>query len=180
MKSAIVSVVAVIVLILVLSWVNAIRVPTTIIRQVGQCTTNVIGFSVSIDRGIPSALVLAVPRSSTNALSFSGEVIVSRATGMVARIPIGTVNLMPCNWIHQRPDLADYILTWNTNKAAGRFFDALSNGEPSNILITFSKVPPPECSLWFSSIKLVGFFTQGRDHPITSYLSNSPAPSAKN
>ena len=94
-----------------------------------------------------------MPRYGTNLISFRGEIILRQQTGTVARIPIGSHEMTSCNWL---PALDGYILTWQRTNRTERISDLLARGQNYDVEVTFTQLPPPESSLWFTSMGTSG------------------------
>ena len=82
-------------------------------QKLADCTTNSLDFSMPVRYSSPYEFVLGVPQSQTGKLGFQGEIILRQGTDVVARIPISSHDITPCNWLHSAPDLSGYILTWS-------------------------------------------------------------------
>jgi hypothetical protein len=96
-------------------------------------------------------VVLGVPYADTNELSFRGELVFRHATGTVARVPVGSHEVMPCNWLDNHddaPGVAGYILTWSRTNAAERLDSLFTSGQTYDVEVRFSEPPPLTSALW--------------------------------
>ena len=82
-------------------------------QKLAEFTTNNLDFSMTVQYSAPYDFVLGVPKSETGPLNFRGEMVLRQSTGVVARIPVSSEDIHPCNWLHSAPDLSSYILTWS-------------------------------------------------------------------
>ncbi len=119
-------------------------------QKLADCTTNELRFQMTCSNWPPYQIVLGMP--STDKLpEFRGEIIVRQSTNAVARIPIDSRDVTPCNWLTHE-GLTGYILTWNRTNRNERLSELLVRGQTYNVQITFAEMPPAESSLWLSSI----------------------------
>ncbi len=118
-------------------------------QKLTACTTNNLQFSLICSNWPPYQIVLGTV--STNAVpTFRGTVIVQRGTYTLARIPISSSEVTPCNWLHLE-GLAGYILT--SQPTNGTDLDKiLVRGQRYNLRVIFDDLPSAESSLWLSSI----------------------------
>lgn len=68
-------------------------------QKLADCTTNAFAFRLAWPTGQLFQVVLGVPYADTNALNFRGELVFRQSTGMVARVPVGSHDVTPCNWL---------------------------------------------------------------------------------
>jgi hypothetical protein len=122
-------------------------------QKLVDCTTNVLDFSMTVQYSAPYQFLLGVPKSQTVQLRFRGEMVLQRSTGVVARIPISSDDITPCNWLHSAPDLSAYILTWSRTNHGESLSDLLVHGQAYNVHVYFKEPPPVGSSLWLSSLK---------------------------
>ena len=132
------------------------RIPIPKCEKLADCTSESLSFPMTVRYHDPYQFVLGLPPASTRQLSFSGEMQVSQSTGLVARIPISSEDITPCNWLDRKPGLAGYILTWSRSKRGDGLDDILVRGQSYNVQVVFSESPPRDSSIWISSIGLVG------------------------
>ena len=145
---------------LIAAWVNykIHRVPIPKREKLADCTSDTLSFPVTVRYHEPYSIVLGLPHSSTDQLSFRGEVQLRQSTKLVARIPISSDDITPCNWLDPKPGqgLAGYILTWSRTNRGERLREILARGQTYDVQVTFSQSPPKDSSLWFTSIGKVG------------------------
>lgn len=132
------------------------RIPIPKREKLADCTSESFSFPLTVRYHDPYQFVLGLPHASTGQLSFRGEVQVSQSTGLVARIPISSDDITPCNWLDPKPGLAGYILTWSRTNRGERLDDILVRGQSYNVQVAFSQSPPRDSSIWISSIGRVG------------------------
>ena len=121
-------------------------------QKLGDCTNNILRFRMTITNFPPYQFVLGMPKGATNQLSFHGELIVIQSADTVAKIPIDSHEMTPCNWLS---GLDGYILTWSGTNRADRLNGLLLQGKTYNIEVRFSETPPSVGSLWFGSMEKV-------------------------
>jgi hypothetical protein len=121
-------------------------------QKIADCLTNDFDFAMTIRYGSPYEFLLGVPHSQTDRVEFTGQIILTQSTGVVARIPISSHDMRSCNWLQQYPDLAAYILTWSRTNQGERLDDLLVRKQTYNVHVRFTNPPPPQSSLWLSSI----------------------------
>jgi hypothetical protein len=122
-------------------------------QRLADCTNSTLKFQMTVQHYPPYQFVLGMPQTSTGQLSFRGEVIVSQSTGTVARLPIGSHDITPCNWLDSH---SGYILTWSRTNRAERLQTFLVRGQTYDVEVQFSEQPPPVSSFWLSSMGRVG------------------------
>jgi hypothetical protein len=122
-------------------------------QKLADCTTNSLNFAMTVEYSAPYQFVLGVPQSQTGQLSFSGEIVLQKSTSVVARIPISSHDITPCNWLNSAPNLSGYILTWSRTNHGERLSDLLVERQAYNVRVDFKELPPVGSSLWLSSIK---------------------------
>lgn len=134
------------------------RIPVPKREKLADCTSDTLSFPMSVRYHAPYSIVLGLPHTSTGQLSFRGEVQLRQSTQLVARIPISSDDITPCNWLDPKPGqgLAGYILTWSLTNRGERLSDILARGQTYDVQIRFSQSPPKESSLWLTSIGKVG------------------------
>ena len=118
-----------------------------------DCTTTNMQCSLKVQYTAPYAIVLGVPPSETGHLSFRGEITLQQATGVVARIPINSRDVVPCSWLDSVAGLSGYILTWTQTNRGEILKRAIAQKEVYDVRVTFDEPPPPTSSLWFTSMK---------------------------
>ncbi len=145
---------------LVAAWANykihRISIPKR--EKLADCTSESLSFPMTVRYYEPYQFVLGLPHSSTGQLSFRGEVQIRQSTQLVARIPISSDDITPCNWLDPRPGqgLAGYILTWSRTNRGERLSEILVRGQSYDMQVRFSQSPPRDSSLWLSSTGRVG------------------------
>ena len=125
-------------------------------QKLADCTTNAFAFRLVWPTGELFQVVLGVPYADTNALSFGGELIFRQSTGMVARVPVGSHDVTPCNWFDNHagaPHVAGYILTRSRTNALDTLF---MKGQTYDVNVRFSELPPPTSTLWLHWIGQIG------------------------
>ncbi|MFT5491975.1 MAG: hypothetical protein ACI8V5_002340 [Limisphaerales bacterium] len=127
--------------------------PIPVEQKLADCTNSALQFQMMVEQYPPYQFLLGIPQTSTGQLSFRGEVIVSQSTGTVARVPIGSHDITPCNWLDHQ---AGYILTWRRTNNLERLETFLVRGQTYDVLVKFSEAPPVESSFWLSSMGRVG------------------------
>jgi hypothetical protein len=128
-------------------------------QKLADCTTNALAFRVAWPTGELFSIVLGVPYPDTNALSFRGELVFRQTTGAVARVPISSQNVTPCNWLDNHPsspNLAGYILTWSRTNAAQRLDGLFAKGQSYDVDVQFTEPPPRTSTLWLHWIGQLG------------------------
>jgi hypothetical protein len=115
-------------------------------HRLADCTNSTLRFWMTIQEFAPYQFVLGIPQTTAGQMSFRGEVLVSQSTGTVARLPISSDDVTPCNWLS---GLSGYILTWNTTNRLESF---LTRGQTYDVEVRFSELPPPESSFWLSAM----------------------------
>src|SRR5690606_24172125 len=73
-------------------------------QKLADCTTNEFALRVTWPTGELFQVVLGVPYANTNELSFRGELVFRQATRTVARVPVGSHDVTPCNWLDNHDD----------------------------------------------------------------------------
>jgi hypothetical protein len=143
---------------LLAAWANykIHRIPIPKREKLADCTSESLSFPMTVRYHDPYQFVLGLPHSSTGQLSFRGEVEIRQSTQLVARIPISSDDITPCNWLDPKPGLAGYILTWSRTNRGERLSEILSRGRSYDLQVAFSQSPPRDSSLWLSSIGRVG------------------------
>ena len=71
-----------------------------------DCTNNLLTFQIACPNLPPYQFLLGALAPETNGLT------IRQGNRPVARIPIASSDLTPCNWLHQAT-LDGYILTWS-------------------------------------------------------------------
>lgn len=139
-------------------WVNDLihRIPVPTCEKLADCTSESFSFPMTVRYHDHYQFVLGLPHASTGQLSFRGEVQVSQSTGLVARIPISSDDITPCNWLDAKPGLVGYILTWSRTNRGERLDDILVKGQSYNVQVAFSQSPPRDSSIWISSLGRFG------------------------
>ena len=125
-------------------------------QKLADCTTNSLSFAMTVEYSPPYQFVLGVPHTETGRVSFAGEMVVLRGTDTVARIPVSSQDATPCNWLEHDPGLAGYILTWSRTNQGQRLDGLLARKQTYDVRVTFTESPPPQSSLWLSSISKPG------------------------
>jgi hypothetical protein len=108
---------------------------------------------MAVQHDPPYQFLLGLSAASRGELSFRGEIIVSQSTGSVARIPVDSHNVTPCNWLY---GCSGYILTWGRTNREDRLQSFLAKGRSYNVQVRFSEQPPMASSLWLSSMGKAG------------------------
>jgi hypothetical protein len=121
--------------------------------RLADCTNSTLQFKMAVRHDPPYQFLLGLSPASPGDLSFRGEIIVSQSTGTVARIPIDSQNVTPCNWLHGS---SGYILTWERTNREDRLQSFLTKGRTYDVQVCFSKQPPVASSLWLSSMGKAG------------------------
>jgi len=124
-------------------------------EKVADCTSSNLTFALTVRHRPNYHFVIGMPRSSEPP-SFRGEIRMLQGTGLVARIPISSDDLMQSTWLHSNPELTGYILTWSRTNRNERLGNILTRGQRYNVEVSFSQPPPTNSSLWFSSLGKVG------------------------
>ena len=132
------------------------RIPIPKREKLAGCTGQDLSFQMAVHYHEPYQLLLGLPHTSTGLLAFHGEVQLRQSTGLVARIQISSDDLTACNWLDHTPGLSGYILTWSRTNRGERLGDILVRGQTYDVRVEFSRAPPPDSSLWLSSIGKVG------------------------
>jgi hypothetical protein len=143
---------------LLAAWANyrIHRTPIPKCDKLADCTSESLSFPMTVRYHDPYQFVLGLRPSSTGQLSFRGEVEIRQSTQVVARIPISSDDMTPCNWLDSKPGLAGYILTWSRTNRGERLSEILARGQSYGVQVAFSQSPPRDSSLWLSSIGRVG------------------------
>ncbi len=118
-----------------------------------DCTNSTLEFKMAVQHDPPYQFLLGLSPASPGELSFQGEILVRQSTGAVARIPIDSHNVTPCNWLH---GASGYILTWGRTNREERLQSFLTKGQSYDVQVVFSEQPPMASSLWFSSMGKAG------------------------
>ena len=132
------------------------RIPIPKRDKLADCSSASFTFPMTVRYDGPYQILLGLPQSSTGQLSFRGEMQVSQSTGLVGRIPINSADITQCNWLDSKPGLVGYILTWSRTNQGECLDDFLTRGKSYTVQVAFSESPPPDSSLWLSSIGRVG------------------------
>ena len=122
-------------------------------QRLADCTNSTLRLQMTVQEFPPYQFVLGMPPTATGEMTFRGEVIVSQSTGTVARVQISSEDFTPCNSLE---GLSGYILTWGRTNEAERLDSFLTRGQTYDLEVHFSELPPPESSLWLSSMGRVG------------------------
>ena len=122
-------------------------------HRLASCTNSTLRFQMTVREFPPYQFVLGMPQTATGQLSFRGEVVVSQSTGTVARVPISSDTITPCNWLDGH---SGYILTWGRTNRGDRLESFLTRGQTYDVEVRFSEQPSPESSLWLSAMGRVG------------------------
>ena len=125
------------------------KIPMT--QKLIDCTNNLLTFQMACPNLPPYQFLLSVLAPETNGLTFQGDLTIRQGNRLVARIPIGSSDLTPCNWLHQA-SLDGYILTWSRTNQAERLSELLQPSQTYDVQVAFAKLPPPHSSLWLSSM----------------------------
>jgi hypothetical protein len=149
---------ALVVIALFAIWANCKihRIPIPKREKLADCTPGNFLFPLRVRYHEPYQFVLGVAHSTQGPLDFHGEIELRQATGVVARIPISSGQLTPCNWLDREAGLSGYILTWSRTNQGERLGDVLVRGQTYKASVSFSNAPPQGSSLWLSSIGRVG------------------------
>jgi len=118
-------------------------------EKMADCTSGTLQFKMAVQHDPPYQFLLGLSAASPGELSFRGEIMVSQGTGTVARIPIDSRNVTPCNWLHGS---SGYILTWGRTNRRDRLESFLAKGSSYDVEVRFSEPPPVGSSLWLSSM----------------------------
>ena len=121
-------------------------------QKLADCTNAITRFQMAVQHSPPYQFVLGLPLGETS-FSFRGEVVVNQSTGTVARIPISSDALTPCNWLRGH---SGYILTWSRTNHGETLESFLVSGKTYDVEVRFSEQPPPKSSFWLSSMERVG------------------------
>ena len=121
-------------------------------QKLVDCTNSTLHFEMHVQDFPPYQFVLGLP-PGINPGSFRGELTISQSTGTVARVPVSSDALTPCNWLEGH---SGYILTWARTNSGERLRTFLVRGQKYDVQVHFSPPPPLESSLWLSSIRKVG------------------------
>ncbi len=123
-------------------------------QKLADCGTNDLDFKMFVQYSAPYQFLLGVPPSQTGRLSFRGEIVLRQTTGVVARIPISSQDVTPCNWLQSAaPDLSSLILTWSRTNHGERLSEIVDSKKTYDVHVAFEQPPPPNSSLWLSSMK---------------------------
>ena len=151
-KVTIVAGLAIALLIFYLPLIRGVGVPRE--QKLVVCTNALLQFQMNCLYSPPYAFVLGVPLLETNMQPFHGELAIRQKGAEICRVPIGSQELTPCNWLHE-PATAGYILTWSHATNAQRFSDFLRVGQTYEVQVAFEEPPPRQSSLWLSSLEKV-------------------------
>ena len=122
-------------------------------ERLADCTNGTLQFKMTVQHDPPYQLLLGLSPASPGELSFSGEIIVSQSTRNVARLPITSHAVTPCNWLR---GYSGYILTWGMTNRDDRLQSFLTKGQTYDVEVRFVEQPPAASSLWLSSMGKVG------------------------
>jgi hypothetical protein len=122
-------------------------------HKLASCTNSTLRFQMTIQEFPPYQFLLGMPQTSGGQFTFRGEVVVSQSTGTVARVPISSDAVTPCNWLAGH---SGYILTWGRSNQADRLESFLTRGQTYDVEVRFSEEPPSESSFWLSGMRRVG------------------------
>ncbi len=125
-------------------------------QKLADCTTNTLAFSMTVHYSPPYQFVLGVPLAQTGQVSFTGEIVVLHGADTVARVPFTSRDATPCNWLEHDSGLAGYILTWSRTNQGQRLAGLLARKQTYDVHVIFTEAPPPQSSLWLSSISKPG------------------------
>ena len=128
-------------------------------QKLADCITNALAFRVVWPTGELFSIVLGVPYTDTNALAFRGELVFRQRTGTVARVPVGSHDVTPCNWLANHasaPHVAGYILTWSRTNATERLDHLFAKGQSYDVEVHFTEPPPATSTLWLHWIGQIG------------------------
>lgn len=120
-------------------------------QKLADCTTNSLAFSLTWPTGELFQIVLGVPYPDTNALTFHGELVFRQSTGTVARVPVSSEDITPCNWLDNQatdPRVGGYILTWGRTNDAQRLDGVFTKGQSYDANVHFTESPPLTSTLW--------------------------------
>jgi hypothetical protein len=120
-------------------------------QKLADCATNTVYFKLTWPAGQLFQIVLGVPYSETNALAFRGEMVFRQGAEIIARVPVSSEDVKPCNWLDSQkdaPHVAGLILTWQRKNETERFDRLLAKGRTYDVEATFSNSPPQSSSLW--------------------------------
>ena len=134
------------------------RVPIPKYEKLADCNSTNFAFPLTISYHRPHSFVLGLPSSSTSSwqLTFNGQILLHQTTGLVARIPITSDSIHPCNWLQNHGGLNGYILTWGITNRDQRLDNLLLKGQRYDVQVLFSEPPPRGSSLWLASDGKVG------------------------
>lgn len=102
----------------------------------------------------PYNLLIGVPSSSEAPPKFVGTLQLTSSDGSTATIAIDSENSMKSSWLRS-PTETGYILGWGRQP---RLSEVLQQGRTFRLRILFEGAPPPDSSLWFSSMRRVTIF----------------------
>ena len=128
-------------------------------QKLADCTTNSLAFRLIWPAGDLFQIVLGIPYQDTNALTFRGELVFRQSTTTIVRVPIGSYDVTPCNWLENHasaPHVAGYILTWSRTNASERLDHLFTKGQSYDVEVQFTEPPPPTSTLWLHWIGEVG------------------------
>src|ERR1017187_3862800 len=111
-------------------------------QKLADCTTNTLDFSMTVQYSPNYSFVLGVPHSETGQINFRGEILLRQSTGVVARIPVSSGDITPCNWLHSRPDLSGYVLAWSRTNHGDRLSDVLVQKQTYSVHVFLSSRHP--------------------------------------
>ena len=120
-------------------------------QKIADCTTNYLDFQMTVQSSDPYQFVLGVPHAQTGQLGFHGVIDLRQGTRVVAQIPINSQDVTSCDWLPS--DVSGYILTWSRTNHGERISDVLHPKQTYDVHVTFDVMPPPNSSLWLSSMK---------------------------
>jgi hypothetical protein len=112
------------------------KIPTT--QKLIDCTNNFLTFQMACPNLPPYQFLLGVLHRETNGFSFQGDLSIRQGNTLVARIPIGSSDLTPCNWLHQA-SLDGYILTWSRTNETERLSELLQAEQVYNVQSTMCR-----------------------------------------
>jgi hypothetical protein len=102
----------------------------------------------------PYNLLIGVPSTSATPPQFVGTLQLTSSDGSTATIAIDSENSMNSNWLRS-PTETGYILGWGRQP---RLSEVLQQGKSFRLRVLFEGAPPPDSSLWFSSMRRVTIF----------------------
>ncbi len=102
----------------------------------------------------PYHLLIGVPSTSAAPPRFVGALQLTSSDGSTSTIAIDSKNSMESSWL-QSPTETGYILGWGQQP---KLSEVLEQGKSFRLRILFEGGPPPDSSLWFSSMRRVTIF----------------------